>query len=293
MQATFKQSILAFIAGLALAGTALASDRVDLADGSRHAGDVLTRNGPVRIGNDVEVQGAVETRNGAVRIGDLSRTGAVSSRNGAIAVGNGNRLGEVSTRNGSIELGAGNEVKSLDTRNGSITVGSGSRVDGLVHTRNGSIRLAEAVEVSGSVSTRNGRIQLGRDTRVAGQLESRNGAIHLDQAEVGQEVLTRAGDIELRSGSRVGGDLQIELAELSGGWRIFGGRVKYSDAGHIRILDDSVVEGDVIIRLPSNYNGETPSITVGPDARVVGRVRVDSRVELDIQGEVGGGVQQR
>lgn len=293
MHAFWRQAIVALVACLALVAGAAASDRVDLADGSRHAGDLVTRNGPIYIGNDVEVDGSVETRNGAVRIGDDGRFGDIGSRNGAITLGAGNQLGEVTTRNGSIELGSGNQAQALDTRNGNIVVGSGSRVDGPVHTRNGSVRIGHDSEVSASVTTRNGRIALNPGSRVAGQLESRNGAIEIEQAEVGQEVTSRSGNIELRRSSRVGGDVVIDVAEISGGWRLFGGRVNYGDAGHIRILDDSLVEGNVIIRLPGNYNGEMPTVTVAADARVLGTIRVDSRVGLNIDGEVVGGIQER
>ncbi len=271
----------------------LASDQINIPDGTSHVGDLSARNGPIRLGDKVKVDGVISTRNGLIRIGNDSQSGDIESRNGAITLGRGNQVGEISTRNGSIELGDDNHALSLDTRNGSITVGGGSRVDGLVHTRNGSIRLAQLAEVLGSVSTRNGSIQLDPGSRIAGQVESRNGAIRLEQAEVGQEVTSRAGNIELYLGSHVGGDLIIEIEEQSGGWRLFGGSPDYPDAGHILILDDSLVAGDVIIRLPDDYNAEIPSITIAPEARVLGQVRVDSRTVLHIEGEVAGGIQQR
>ncbi len=272
---------------------AIASDRIDIADGSSHVGDLSARSGPIRIGSEVDIDGSVSTRNGAIRIGDDSRLGDIDSRNGAITLGARNQAGDVSTRNGSIELGDDSHALSLDTRNGSIAIGAGGRIDGQVHTRNGTIRVGQLAEVLGSVSTRNGSIQLHPGSSVAGQVESRNGAIRLEQANVGQEVTSRAGNIELHLGSRVGGDVIIEISEQSGGRRLFGRSVDYNDAGHIRILDDSVVEGDVIIRLPANYNAEIPSLTIAPKARVLGQVRVDSRVELNIDGEVAGGVHQR
>lgn len=284
---------LSLVTVLACSATVFASDRIDIADGASHSGDLMARNGPIRIGNDVDIDGAISTRNGAIRVGNDSRLGDVDSRNGAITLGSRNQAGEISTRNGSIDLGEENRVLALDTRNGSVTVGVGSMVDGPVHTRNGSIHIGRLGQVRGSVSTRNGRIRLDPGSAVAGQVESRNGAISLEQADVGQEVTSRAGNIELALGSRVGGHVVIDVSEQSGGWRLFGGSVNYSDAGDIRILDDSIVEGDVIIRLPANYNAQIPSVTIAAQARVLGQVRVDPRVKLNIEGEVAGGIHQR
>ncbi len=284
---------LSLVTVLACSATVFASDRIDIADGASHSGDLTARSGPIRIGNDVDIDGAISTRNGAIRVGNDSRLGDVDSRNGAITLGSRNQAGEISTRNGSIDLGEENRVLALDTRNGSVTVGVGSMVDGPVHTRNGSIHIGRLGQVRGSVSTRNGRIRLDPGSAVAGQVESRNGAISLEQADVGQEVTSRAGNIELALGSRVGGHVVIDVSEQSGSWRLFGGSVNYSDAGDIRILDDSIVEGDVIIRLPANYNAQIPSVTIAAQARVLGQVRVDPRVKLNIEGEVAGGIHQR
>ena len=163
---------------------------------------------------------------------------------------------------------------------------------GFVETRNGSINLFAESRVDGGIEARNGSISLAQASRVDGSVETRNGAVTMDQATVTGTVKSRSGDIELVNGSQVEGDIRIDLedSESSGGWFGIGG--DYPDAGNVSILSGSQVSGDVILVLPEDYDGEIPTVTIDAESRVEGSLKVDSRVQLEVEGEVSGGITQ-
>jgi cytoskeletal protein CcmA (bactofilin family) len=178
-------------------------------------------------------------------------------------------------------LGADTRVASLESRNGAIRVGASSRIEGNASTRNGKIELDQNVRVSGSLEARNGAIDLASGVSVDGDVKTRNGQIELNQALVKRSVSSRTGDLLLRNGSRVDGDLIIEITEQSGerSWFGFGG-TRYPDAGNIELLGDSEVGGDIIVRLPEDYDGELPTVTIDASSRVTGELAIDERVRV-------------
>jgi predicted acyltransferase (DUF342 family) len=298
-----------------LAAASVAAQPVSIPDGSHHKGSLESRNHPILIGNDVTVEGDAQTRNGAVTVGDRVKVGALGSRNGAISVGRDSQVGNVVARNGRVSLGAGSQAGLLEVRNGRVTVATKARV-AEIDSRNGAIELEDDAEVIGKVSSRNGAIRGGQNVRVGGPIESRNGAvgfgagsaivgdirsrngaIRLNGVTVDGTLTSRSGDIVVTDGSVIASDLVIELDEASGqssSW-FFGwfGTWTYGDAGSIHVSGDSTVKGDVIVRLPEDYDGEAPSVTIDPGSRVLGAVRVDGRVDLKVaEGSAAKGIEQ-
>ena len=285
---------------------------INIESGTIQGGALETRNDPIRIGDEVVINGRVGSRNGSITIGNQVSAEQVTTRNGSISIGQGGQFGDISTRNGSVRIGPGNQFgevdsrngqvnigsesvsKSLSNRNGSITIGQGSTVNGNADTRNGALKLESGVRVTGDTTTRNGRISLAPGVEVSGKAVTRNGNIELDNAVVVEGLESMTGDLILNNASRVDGDLVIEMDEnaASGGrflW--FSRRSEYPDAGNIRILGNSEVGGNVVVILPADYDGEPPVVEIEAGSTVHGDIRVDERVELITNGTVGGRIE--
>lgn len=293
---TIRILATAFVAAIALnASPAMAGDNIDIPAEAVVEGKLETRNGRIFIGNGALVEGAVESRNGHIETGAMVVAGDVRTRNGSIALGDGGEFGRIESRNGQIALGAESSAATIEARNGSIRIGPGSRTAGL-DARNGSITIDSDAVVEGPVSTRNGSITLARASRVDGSITTRNGSVELDGATVGQGIESRTGDIVLRAGSRAGGDLVIEVKDSDGGRSSgffgFGASDSWPRAGSVRVLDDSVVDGDVVLRLPGDYDERMPTVEIAAGARVAGNLEIDSRAELIVDGRVDGEVER-
>ena len=140
--------------------------------------------------------------------------------------------------NGSIRIGRDAEVKgSSHTVNGRISVDDGSKVRDLA-TVNGSIDIADKVEVDGDLESVNGGVECGSGTEVDGDIKTVNGDVELDGAVVDGSVETINGEVTLRGASRVKRDVVIDRNRGSSSRRTL----------EIRVLDDSVIEGDVIVK---------------------------------------------
>lgn len=274
---------------------AASNENIRIPAGAEHQGNLETRNGSISIGDGAVIEGALYSRNGRIETGGSVTAGDVHTRNGAVELGPDGRYGRVESRNGRIHLGDGSSAGEIDTRNGGIRVGASGRTEGL-SSRNGSIDIGQDVEVDGRVETRNGGVSLATGSRVSGRITTRNGGVHLDGATVEQGVEALAGDIILTGGSRSGDDLVIEISEdkagRSSGFLGFGGSKSWPEAGDIRILEGSVVEGDVILRLPEDYDEELPVVEISADSSVSGDLRIDRRVELIVAGTVHGEIER-
>lgn len=288
--------LIAVVATLCVAMPVQASERISIPAGAHHEGTLETRNSPITVGDGVEIEGDIRSRNGSLTIGDEVVAGDVSTRNGSVTLGQGGRFGDVSTRNGSVRINSGTEARSISTRNGSISISSDSVIDGKVRTRNGSVRLEQNTRVADDVRTRNGRIALEPGVEVAGHATTRNGDISLERAHVGRNLQSRGGDLTVRDGSRIGGDAVIELTESQagrrGGFFGMGGTRTYPEAGDIRILGGSEVDGDIVVSLPADYDERVPTVKIDADSRVHGNLRIDERVELIVDGQVGGRIER-
>lgn len=281
---------LAAVLLLATSSLAGASENISIPAGTTHDGNVETRNGSIQISQEAVVEGSLESRNGSISTQAGVTARDVSNRNGTIELGEGGRYGRIESRNGRITIGNNNTTGPVETRNGLIRIGASSRI-GAVDSRNGGVNIGEETIVDGPVGTRNGGIELASGSRVTGVISTRNGGVRLQAATAEQGIRTLAGDVLLRNGSRSGGDVIIEIAEDSGGRNngLFGlfGSTSWPEAGDIRILEDSEVDGDVILVLPADYDKALPTVEIAEDARISGTLRVDSRVRLDVRGQVG------
>lgn len=140
--------------------------------------------------------------------------------------------------NGGIRIGDGATVTgSSRSVNGDVRVGRDARV-GALQSVNGGIDVGTETQVGGDIETVNGGIRCERGVEVDGKTQSVNGAIKLYGAVIDGNVETHNGDITLLEEARVRGSIIIET---SGGSSDDHGKLT------IRISDDSVVEGDIIV----------------------------------------------
>ncbi len=194
--------------------------------------------------------------NKSIKVDAGAQTGGQSSVNGSISVGAGAVIdGSLSTVNGSIRVDENVSLEDAETVNGTIRIASGSSADN-ISSVNGAVRLGENVRVGGEIEVVNGRISLDPGTTVSDGVSNVNGEIMLTGAEVGGDLATVNGDVTLNDGSTVRGDL---LVEKPGGWGWGKDRRK-------------------------------PTVIIGRDSRVLGRLVLEREVELYIHdsAEVGG-----
>lgn len=190
----------------------------------------------------------------------------ISKVNGAVTAEAGQEYGELSTVNGAVRIEADARIGEASTVNGAISVADGARATGF-DTVNGAIRAGDRVEVADDVETVNGSITFGQGSRIGGSVATANGHITLVGTEVGGNVGTTNGNIELGPETRVAGDLTVEEAPRR---LITWGR----------------------------RESRTPSIIIGPDSEVRGRLVFKREVELHVHesariGEVEGASAQR
>lgn len=278
-------------------GLAQTANSIRIDPGTQHDGSVETRNSPIEIGNEATVNGNVQSRNGSIHVGDFVTAQNISTRNGSIRVGQGGQFGHIETRNGGIEVGADSRIGRIESRNGSVSIAQDTGIAGHVRTRNGAIRGQGNVRIDGDAGSRNGTVQFAAGSEITGSIATRNGKIDLTRTVVGRDLKNLGGGMIVRAGSRIGGNVVIDIDEnVAGrrsGWFGLGGQITYPEAGDIRILDGSVVSGDVILLLPANYNHEDlPTIEIDSSSSVLGKLRVDHRVTLIVNGTVQGEIER-
>jgi hypothetical protein len=266
-------------------------DSITIESGARVHGNVDSRNAPIIIGNDVEV-GDVESRNGQVSLGDRVVAGKIETRNGRIRVGSGCEIASVSARNGQIVIGDSSRTAGIDSRNGSVSVGSGVIVNGSVDSRNGAIAIDTETRVNGDLVSRNATIALASGSTATGSAETRNGDVRLSSAFISQDIRTRYGSIVLDGGSSVGGDIVIEIVKHGGDSSWGNGSDDWSDAGGISVSTGSVVGGDIIVILDQAFDADPPTVVIEDGARVEGAIRVDSRTQLTVEGDLVGRIER-
>ncbi len=199
---------------------------------------------------------ALGSVNKSVTIGDGETADEAKSVNGSVTVGDDAVVnGELSTVNGAISIGDRAAVQDAHTVNGRISIGSGvSSAD--LETVNGSIKVDKDGRIDGSVTAVNGSIGVAGGSRVRDDLSNVNGNIELDASEVAGSMSTVNGDVELSAGA--------------------------------------VVKGDITVEKPNSWgfsnNDRLPTVTIGPDCRVDGIIRLEREVKLYISesASVGG-----
>ncbi len=179
--------------------------------------------------------------NRSIRIRDGETvTHGPSTVNGSITIGNNCTVrGDCDTVNGRIRVGDHCEVRSLHTVNLGIGVGNDTTVDGSIGTVNGSITCSEGVKVDDDVSTVNGSIRCEKGVEILGSVSNVNGDHFLIDTVVKGDLVTHTGDITLQDNSVVEGDVIIKKSSS------FFGRPRHLD---IRISGNSEVKGDIIVK---------------------------------------------
>lgn len=213
-------------------------------------------NQSIQVDDGTRMDGGLSTVNGAIRIGaDCEIGGQVSNVNGSIQVGANSQIAGAKNVNGSISLGNGSHSGDIRTTNGSLTFGDDVVINGNASTTNGRIRGGERVRVNGNLSAVNGTLNLASGSHVEEKVSTVNGSIAL--------VNSRAGELE-------------------------------TTAGSISLLEGSVIDGDLRVRKPSSgSNRETPTIIIGKNSKVGGKLEFEREVELRIHesaetGEISG-----
>jgi predicted acyltransferase (DUF342 family) len=188
---------------------------ITVEDGTTVEGDRTTVNGGIFIGADCTVKGDCRTVNGPVSVGPDSRVQSLKSVNGPIKLDDDIVVdGDLETVNGGIRIGREVSVDgNLETVNGGVSIGSGGSIRGEIRTVNGGIGL-DNTEVTGDLITSNGDITLENGSRVTGNLVIRG----TKGTELKPPTITVSGtsivdgDIEIRDEDR-----GVRLVLIDGG----------------------------------------------------------------------------
>jgi DUF4097 and DUF4098 domain-containing protein YvlB len=171
-----------------------------------------------------------------VKSGDHGHGHDVSKIFGGIEISEGSTANHVDSVNGSIILRDKSTADRVETVNGSIRIYDDVSVHS-VETVNGSIRAGRNFKVDDEVTTVNGGIELQAGTVVRDTVSTVNGTIRLKETEVHRDVQTVNGDIRLIDGSVVKGDVIFES----------NGSFFHRDTGKPRLVVDanSTIEGSI------------------------------------------------
>jgi DUF4097 and DUF4098 domain-containing protein YvlB len=162
--------------------------------------------------------------------------------NGGITVGrDAEVVADLRTVNGAVEVGSGAKLHDLDAVNGSITVGDDVGA-GRVATVNGDLTLGMRDRIGKELRTVNGRLRAGGGSVVDGDVTTVNGPIELRGVTVRGQVANHAGDL--------------------------------------RLLDGTLVEGDVVLAAPDGASATTDVVVIGVGAQVRGTLRAERPIKL-------------
>ena len=129
--------------------------------------------------------------------------------NGRIVVGaEAEVVSDLRTVNGAVAVGRGARLKDLDAVNGSIEVGDDVAA-GRIATVNGDLSLGMRAKVGKQLQTVNGRLRAGGGSIVDGDVGTVNGPIELRGVTVRGSVANHAGDLRLLDGTLVEGDVRL------------------------------------------------------------------------------------
>ncbi len=169
---------------------------------------------------------------------------------GSAVVGSNQHYGDISLVNGSVQMASNSSANDVSVVNGSVdirdnvSINSGSTV-------NGSIETGSGLQVATNLETVNGKIRLGSKAQIGGNIDTVNGDITLDSGEVEQDISTVNGDITLTGNTVVKGDVIYKprgKKKSFFGWR----------------------------------NDSKPSLHIGADVVVEGRILLQQEVELKL-----------
>lgn len=147
--------------------------------------------------------------------------GSQNTVNGSIHIGSDCKLnGNCRSVNGVIRVGSDSKVRDLQAVNGRVTVERNVIVRGKIESVNGSVSCDQGVEIYKSITTV-------------------NGSIDLENTMVERDINTYNGDITLSDETNVRGDIIVKKSK---------GRSRRRRRLTIEITEDSVVEGDIIVK---------------------------------------------
>lgn len=181
--------------------------------------------------------------------------------NKSITVNDGRTVrGSQNTVNGNIYIGSDCKINGhCRSVNGVIRVGSDSRVKDL-QAVNGSITVERDVLVKGKIESVNGSVSCDRGVEVYKGVTTVNGSIDLENTMVERHISTYNGDITLSDESTVRGDITVKKSK---------GRSRRRRRLTIEIKEDSVVEGDIIVK---DRNMDV-KVILSQGGRVEGRIK--------------------
>lgn len=186
---------------------------------------------------------------------------------------------------GSVVIADGTQnAEASQTVNGSISVGNDVTVtSGTFRTVNGAAVVGQRSTVPG-ISVVNGAIRIGEDSRT-GELETVNGAIVLsERAQSSSNVQTVNGEVRAAPGAGIAGSVRAVNGRITLNGVAVAGNIENVNGG-IVLSGVTVVEGDLIVRKTQGLSLDTsdpPSVVIGPEVQVKGRLTFERPVDLQI-----------
>lgn len=177
-------------------------------------------------------------------LADSAHTEGAIAANGSVIVDKLTQAqhGDFRTVNGGIFIGEGAHVAACTSVHGRIVVEAAART-GPIESVNGDLAIFRGATVQGSVSLVNGNVAIDSEVEVVGDVASVNGEIDIEGAAVFGDVVNYNGAVTVTAGAHVMGDLVIRDTVGANGARI-------------------------------------PSVVIGPDAVVAGRLVFERPVRL-------------
>lgn len=174
---------------------------------------------------------------------------------GSAVVGSNQHYGDISLVNGSVQMASNSSANDVSVVNGSIELRDNVSVNS-ASTVNGSIESGSGLQVATNLETVNGKIRPGSKAQIGGNIDTVNGDILLDSSEVAHDVSTVNGDIKLTGNTVVKGDLVYKPRGKKKSF--FGWRNDSKPTLHIGA--DAVVEGRIILQQEVELQLDNPQM---------------------------------
>ena len=181
--------------------------------------------------------------------------GSIDKVLGSASVGTNEHYDDISLVNGSVKMASNSSAKSVSTVNGSIELRDNVKLHS-ASTVNGSIESGSGLQVTDDLSTVNGKILPGSNAVVGGNISTVNGDIVLDNSQAGRDVTTVNGDIKLTGNTVVKGNVVYKprgKKKAFFGWNNDNKPTLYIGA-------DAVVEGKIILEQDVELQIDNPAL---------------------------------
>jgi DUF4097 and DUF4098 domain-containing protein YvlB len=174
---------------------------------------------------------------------------------GSASVSSNQHYDDISLVNGSVKMASNSSAKSVSTVNGSIELRDNVKLHS-ASTVNGSIESGSGLQVADELSTVNGKILPGSNAVIGGNVTTVNGDIVLDNSQADRDVTTVNGDIKLTGKTVVKGDV---VYKPRGKKKAFFGWAN-NNKPTLYIGADAVVEGKIILEQDVELQIENPAL---------------------------------